>query len=80
MNRFKDVTSYLLQERTLSILPLLELLGLSAREAKVLFWVMRGEANQVIAKHLGVHPSTIRKHLESIYRKLDVQSRTEAIA
>jgi DNA-binding NarL/FixJ family response regulator len=41
---------------------------------------MRGEVNQAISKHLGVHPSTIRKHLESIYHKLGVQSRTEAIA
>jgi DNA-binding CsgD family transcriptional regulator len=70
----------LLEEHTPSLLPSLELLGLSARETEVLFWVMRGEANQVIAKHLGVHLSTVRKHLESIYHKLGVQSRTEAIA
>lgn len=70
----------LLEEHTLSLLPVLELLGLSSRETEVLFWVMRGEANQAIAKHLDVHPSTIRKHLESIYHKLGVQSRTEAIA
>jgi DNA-binding CsgD family transcriptional regulator len=70
----------LLEEHTRSLLPSLALLGLSARETEVLFWVMRGEANQAIAKQLGVHPSTIRKHLESIYHKLGVQSRTEAIA
>jgi DNA-binding CsgD family transcriptional regulator len=70
----------LLEEHTLSILPSLELLGLSARETEVLFWVIRGEANQAIAKHLGVHLGTVRKHLESIYHKLGVQSRTEAIA
>jgi DNA-binding CsgD family transcriptional regulator len=70
----------LLEEHTPSLLPSLELLGLSARETEVLFWVMRGEANQAIAKHLGVHLSTVRKHLESIYHKLGVQSRTEAIA
>jgi DNA-binding CsgD family transcriptional regulator len=70
----------LLEEHTRSLLPSLALLGLSARETEVLFWIMRGEANQAIAKHLGVHPSTIRKHLESIYHKLGVQSRTEAIA
>jgi DNA-binding CsgD family transcriptional regulator len=70
----------LLAEDTVSILPCLELLGLSARETEVLLWVMRGEANQAIAKHLDVHLSTVRKHLESIYRKLGVQSRTEAIA
>jgi DNA-binding CsgD family transcriptional regulator len=70
----------LLEEHILSILPSLELLGLSARETEVLFWLMRGESNQTIAKHLGVHLSTVRKHLENIYRKLGVQSRTEAIA
>jgi DNA-binding CsgD family transcriptional regulator len=70
----------LLEEHMRSLLPSLALLGLSARETEVLFWVMRGEANQAIAKHLGVHLSTVRKHLESIYRKLGVQSRTEAIA
>lgn len=70
----------LLEEHRLAILPLLELLGLSARETEVLFWVIRGDANQAIAKHLGVHLSTVRKHLESIYHKLGVQSRTEAIA
>jgi DNA-binding CsgD family transcriptional regulator len=70
----------LLQEHPRSLLPSLELLGLSARETEVLGWVMRGDANQAIATHLSIHLSTVRKHLESIYRKLGVQSRTEAIA
>jgi DNA-binding CsgD family transcriptional regulator len=56
----------LLEEHTRSLLPLLELLGLSARETEVLFWVMQGKTNQAIAKLLGVHLSTVRKHLESI--------------
>ncbi len=70
----------LLEEQSLSLLNSLELLGLSQREAEVLHWVMRGKDNQTIAKHLNVHISTVRKHLESVYRKFDVQSRTEAIA
>ena len=69
-----------LEEQTLSWLNSLELLGLSHREADVLHWVMRGKDNQAIAKHLDIHIGTVRKHLESIYRKLGVQSRTEAIA
>lgn len=70
----------LLEERSMSLLPSLQLLGLSQREAEVLFWVIRGKENQAIATHLNIHLSTVRKHLESIYRKLGVQSRTEAIA
>jgi DNA-binding CsgD family transcriptional regulator len=70
----------LLEEQSLSLLDSLELLGLSQRETEVLQWVIRGKDNQAIAKHLEIHLSTVRKHLESIYRKLGVQSRTEAIA
>ena len=70
----------LLEEQTLSSLNSLELLGLSPRETEVLSWVMKGKENKEIAAQLSVHKSTVRKHLESIYRKLGVQSRTEAIA
>jgi DNA-binding CsgD family transcriptional regulator len=76
----KDRYLLLLEEQTLSLLPLLSLLGLSQRETEVLFWVIRGEDNQAIADRLSVHIATVRKHLESIFRKLGVQSRTEAIA
>jgi DNA-binding CsgD family transcriptional regulator len=70
----------LLEEQTLSLLTSLKLLGLSTRETEVLFWVIQGKDNRAIAKHLSLHVSTVRKHLESVYRKLGVQSRTEAIA
>jgi DNA-binding CsgD family transcriptional regulator len=70
----------LLEEQTLSLSKSLELLGLSQRETEVLFWIMQGKDNKAIAVHLSVNKSTVGKHLESIYRKLGVQSRTEAIA
>jgi DNA-binding CsgD family transcriptional regulator len=70
----------LLEEQTLSLSKSLELLGLSQRETEVLFWVMQGKDNKAIAAQLSVSQSTVRKHLESIYHKLGVQSRTEAIA
>ncbi|MBW4583319.1 MAG: helix-turn-helix transcriptional regulator [Tildeniella nuda ZEHNDER 1965/U140] len=69
-----------LEEQTLPVLNSLKLLGLSQRETEVLFEVMQGNDNKAIAAQLSVGKSTIRKHLESIYRKLGVQSRTEAIA
>ncbi len=70
----------LLEEQTPSLLNSLELLGLSQRETEVLFWVIQGKDNKLIASQLSVGNSTVRKHLESIYCKLGVQSRTEAIA
>ena len=70
----------LLEEQTLSLLKSLKLLGLSQREAEVLLWVMQGNDNKAIAAQLSIGKSTVRKHLESVYCKLGVQSRTEAIA
>lgn len=70
----------LLEEHTAFSFDLLELLGLSPREAEVLFWMIRGKDNQVIADQLNLHLCTVRKHLENIYRKLNVHSRAEAIA
>jgi DNA-binding NarL/FixJ family response regulator len=70
----------LLEEQTRSLLKSLALLRLSQRETEVLFWVMQGKENKTIATQMSVGQSTVRKHLESIYRKLGVQSRTEAVA
>ncbi len=70
----------LLEERTISSLHSLELLGLSQRETEVLFWVMRGKDNKSIASKMNITNSTVRSHLERIYSKWGVQSRTEAIS
>jgi DNA-binding CsgD family transcriptional regulator len=70
----------LLEEQTRSCLQSLALLGLSQRETEVLSWVIQGKNNKAIATQLNIHISTVRKHLENIYLKWDVQSRTEAIA
>jgi DNA-binding CsgD family transcriptional regulator len=67
------------EERDLYLLNSLEMLGLSDRETEVLYWIVQGRDNKAIASQLSIHTSTVRKHLESIYDKLDVQSRTEAI-
>lgn len=54
--------------------------SLSTREAEILRWVARGKTNREIASILSVSPHTIRKHLEHAYEKLDVHTRTAAIA
>jgi len=57
----------------------LELLGLTQREAEVLFWVAKDKSNAGIAKVLGCSEGTVRKHLEHLYQKLGVQTRTGAV-
>jgi DNA-binding CsgD family transcriptional regulator len=55
-------------------------LGLTAREQQILAWVARGKTNPEIAEILWVMPSTVRKHLENVYAKLGVRTRTAAAA
>jgi ATP/maltotriose-dependent transcriptional regulator MalT len=53
---------------------------LTRRERQVLDLVAMGHSNAVIAHRLAISAETVRKHLENIYLKLDVNSRTEALA
>ena len=71
----------LLDERSGDLDPAdLEHLGLTAREAEVLAWVARGKTNGDTAAILGARPATVAKHLERIFRKLGVETRTAAAA
>jgi DNA-binding CsgD family transcriptional regulator len=54
--------------------------ALTAREAEVLSWVARGKTNPQIAELLWLSPATVRKHLENVYGKLGVSTRTAAVA
>lgn len=69
----------LTEEQTISLQMALELLGLTQREAEILFWATQGQNNKAIAAQLNISVSTVRKHLENIYLKLQVSSRTEAV-
>lgn len=53
--------------------------SLSNREREVLQLLTDGQDNNAIAASLGISINTVEKHLKSIYRKLGVTSRTEAI-
>ncbi|HEY9817194.1 MAG TPA: helix-turn-helix transcriptional regulator [Candidatus Obscuribacterales bacterium] len=77
----KDQYLLLLSEQKRPVLSaeLLETLGLSRREAEVLFLVMDGKTNPEIASVLHLSISTVRKHLEHIYFKLGVQTRAAAV-
>jgi DNA-binding CsgD family transcriptional regulator len=54
--------------------------NLSAREIEVLVHVGEGKKNPEIARELGLSVHTVRKHLENIYAKLGVETRTAALA
>lgn len=53
---------------------------LTAREAEVLYWVIKGKINRDIGDILGSSPMTVKKHLERVYAKLGVETRTAAAA
>ncbi|MBD2691100.1 LuxR C-terminal-related transcriptional regulator [Anabaena catenula] len=57
----------------------LEMLGLTKREAEVLFWVARDQSTHEISQGLGMSDRTVKKHLENIYDKFGVQSRLGAV-
>ena len=50
----------------------------TAREAEVLYWVVKGKTNRDIGDILGSSPMTVKKHLERVYAKLGVETRTAA--
>jgi len=53
---------------------------LTAREKEVLDWVARGFASKEIGERMGISVRTVSLHLQHIYGKLHVRSRTEAAA
>jgi DNA-binding CsgD family transcriptional regulator len=53
--------------------------GLSRRESELVALLVRGKTNREMAETLLLSPATVRKHLEHVYAKLGVRSRTEAV-
>lgn len=54
--------------------------GLSRREAEIMDWVRLGKTNSEVASILGISACTVRNHLQSIFKKLNVFNRVQAIA
>src|SRR5207247_422412 len=52
---------------------------LTEREREVLALIAHGYTNQAIAEQLVISPKTVRNHISSIFSKLQVTSRLEAI-
>lgn len=54
--------------------------ALTAREEQVLQCVIDGECNKEIAKRMALSVGTVKSHLRAVYAKLEVKSRTHAVA
>lgn len=54
-------------------------LGLSPRECEILGLLASGQSNKEMARALGISPNTIKTHVASVYEKLDVQKRMQAV-
>ena len=72
--RLLDASTPSGSERLKSALPLTE------RESEVLYWIGNGKTNREIGQILENSPRTVNKHLEQIFRKLEVGNRTSAAA
>ena len=53
---------------------------LTPKEAEVLYWVVKGKINRDIGDIVGSSPMTVKKHLERVFVKLGVETRTAAAA
>jgi DNA-binding NarL/FixJ family response regulator len=59
--------------------PASEMEALTVREHEILALLSKGRLYKEIAEQLGISPGTVRTHLEHVYQKLHVQTRTEAV-
>ncbi len=57
----------------------LRLIGLTQREAEVLVWVAQSKTNAEIATTLDISSRTVQTHLDNIFKKLNVQTRAQAV-
>ena len=55
-----------------------EKFSITPKESDVLLWIARGKTNREIGLILQNSPRTINKHLEQIFKKLEVENRTAA--
>lgn len=53
---------------------------LTGREREILEWIARGKTSREIAAILFVSPHTVRKHIEHVLEKLEVRTRSAAVA
>ena len=70
----------LLEERASGQAPPAQVGALTRRETEVLSWLAKGKTNRDIADILGISRHTVGKHLEHLFEKLGVETRSAATA
>jgi two-component system, NarL family, nitrate/nitrite response regulator NarL len=58
--------------------PLNSVHGLPPREQEILQTLVTGASNKMIANRLGITEATVKVHLKTLLRKIDVNNRTQA--
>jgi DNA-binding NarL/FixJ family response regulator len=54
--------------------------GLTARESQILRLLQQGFSNKMISRQLGIEPPTVKNHLHTLFGKLGVHRRAEAVS
>jgi len=54
-------------------------IGLTQRESEVLYWISEGKTDEAIGILCGISTRTVHKHIEHIFQKLNVETRTAAV-
>ena len=68
------------QDRLVPISGAQALGALSARETDILKLIARGLSNKEIARSLDIGPETVKSHLKSVFTKLGVERRAQAVS
>ena len=67
-------------ERSVVARHLVPLIALSERERQIMVWVAMGKTNPEIGCILEISEFTVKNHMKSIFSKLDVTNRAQAVA
>lgn len=65
-------------QKPIPITPPNEEEALTPREREILYWIVQGSSNKLIARELEIVESTVKVHVQNILRKLNLASRVQA--
>jgi two-component system nitrate/nitrite response regulator NarL len=77
-HEYVSVSIGALQQRPMNVPSLRNHPGLSEREAQILDGLVKGHPNKVIARTCEITDATVKVHMKSIMRKIQVENRTQA--
>ena len=78
-NRAIRERTLLIEEKRFASMEMFDKFSLTRREAEIMFWITQGKTDDVIGTLLSISPRTVHKHVENIYAKLGVETRTSAM-